>query len=189
MQNDEQPSRPLDSRSASPEPLPSRRLGRFDGALWSGLGAGLVGGVVMLLFAMIVTAARGLGFWLPARGIAASVLGVTALVMGGGAVVLGVALHLAVAAAWGLLFSWLFAWLAGHEPQPAFALLVGIVYGLLVLAVMTWLVLPWLDPTWFVRVRAMSTMWIGAHLLYGASMVFVPMFTAVARSRRWAIAA
>lgn len=165
------------------------RSSRFDGALLAGAGAGLIGGVLMLLFALIYSAAVGLGFWLPARAIAGSVYGVMALVMGGGVVVLGIVLHLFVAMAWGLVFAWLFAWLAGREPQPAFALLVGVLYGLLVLAVMTWLVLPWLDPTLLARVHLMSAMWIVAHVLFGASMVLVPMFTALLRSRRWAIAA
>jgi hypothetical protein len=90
-------------------------------------------------------------------------------------VVVGLVLHVFVAGVWGVL-------LARFAPRssswPA-SLAVGLLFGLLVMAVMTFLLLPRVDPPLFARVPGMQVSWTIAHLVYGASAAAV-----VTRSRR-----
>lgn len=121
-----------------------------------GIAAGIVAAVAMAVFAMIVSAARGAGFFAPMRLIAAAVLGLDALTAGGGAAILGMAIHLAVGAGFGLLF-------AAMLPSGVSGLAkigAGLLYGLGIFVVMTFLVLPWVD------LPMSATLSVGWFLLY-----------------------
>lgn len=144
-----------------------------------GIGAGIVAAVAMAVWSMTIAAAEGLGFWLPVQLIAATFLGVNAIVGGVGTIVFGFILHFITASAWGVVFA---ALLSRTTPLPA-AALIGILYGLGVWAVMRFLVLPWLDPTMSVRVSVLWWSFLVGHLIYGFALgLLVPMFRRAART-------
>jgi hypothetical protein len=143
----------------------------------AGAVAGLAGGVAMALFATTYAAATGLGFWTPVSAIAATVLGTAVFDVGVGAVLVGLAIHLFVSVAIGILF----AFCAPRALPPAPALALGTFVGVLILVVMTFVVLPLVSPS----VRA-QLMWGSAphaipvviafvmHLIYGAGLALAP---------------
>jgi uncharacterized membrane protein YagU involved in acid resistance len=142
----------------------------------AGAVGGLIGGVMMALFAMLYDAATGLGFFSPVRAIAATVLGRDAVTTGGGAILLGLAIHLGVS----ILFGVVFAAITQREVPPAAAIAFGMFAGLAILVIMSLVVLPVLNP-----VSRARLMW-GAprslpvsvafviHLLYGLGLALVP---------------
>jgi hypothetical protein len=149
-----------------PRPGPPRGAGAFDG----GVRAGLFAGLVMALAGMFVSAATGAGFWTPMRLLAAGVLGVNALIGGFGVVLLGLALHFAVAAFWGVIFTAL----VDRDLAADRALAAGLVYGAAVWAVMTYGALPLLDRTMLPRVRLAPGTWLVMHLVYGVCLWRAP---------------
>lgn len=154
--------------------------------LASGAVAGLVGAVVMAMFAMIAGATyHGVGFFTPMYHIASSVIPPEAMMtsmeqaqggnlfyLAAGPAMLGLALHFAVGITFGLIFAVAVAALGLRGPS---LIPVGILYGALVLALMSFVGLPLAaaifgggDP-----IRDMPTMagwWTFAleHLMYGA---------------------
>lgn len=136
----------------------------------AGIVAGLLGGVLMRLWGMIYTAAIGVGFWAPARAIAATFLGVDALIGGGGVVLFGIALHMITSMFWGVFGTAAL----GREVRRGPALALGLIGGLVVLAIMTWIVMPVIDRVMLDRVRLRWGMWIIGHLLFGVGLAFAP---------------
>jgi hypothetical protein len=136
----------------------------------SGITCGMLGGVVMAVATMAYTASIGEGFWAPMKFIAAAFLGVNALVGGAGVVLVGLALHLVVSAAWGILY----ALVARRDALPGPSLVLGLVASVIILVVMSFIVMPICDPTMWARVNLMWGMWIVAHLLFGLALALVP---------------
>ncbi|MGZ3693572.1 MAG: hypothetical protein ACXWQO_05235 [Bdellovibrionota bacterium] len=136
----------------------------------AGAEAGLVSGLVMLFAMMIYTASRGEGFLFPLREIAATFVGVEALIGGAGTLLLGTVIHFAVAAAWGAGFGLVL-------PPNGTALSAagwGVVYSLGVWLVMSFIALPIFDPVMSDRVALYSGTWFTFHLLYGAALGVTP---------------
>src|SRR5215467_13928335 len=80
--------------------------------------AGLAGGVAMLLAGLLLSLASGQSIWLPARCIAALVLGAAAMADSGfrlASVAVGTAFHLLTAVVFGILFR-LVCHQIGHPP-------------------------------------------------------------------------
>src|SRR5258708_36661215 len=71
----------------------------------AGIVSGLVGGVLMAAWAMLATAAQGLGLFAIPQLIGAAFRGPEALLQGPGVIVWGVVLHLIMSAAFGILFA------------------------------------------------------------------------------------
>lgn len=142
----------------------------------AGAFSGLVAGVVMLALLVVSQALPGQDAWLLPRAIAASLLGVTALVSGWPAIVLGLVLHLGVAAAWGMLFAMIFATSRG---TPGVTAMIGVLYGIMVLLAMSALVVPWADPTLRARVQLIPGVWLAAHVLYGVVLALAPRIDGV----------
>lgn len=136
----------------------------------SGITCGLLGGAIMAIATMFYTATIGEGFWAPMKFIAATFLGVNALIGGAGVIVVGLALHLVVSAAWGSLY----ALVARRDAPLGPSLVLGLVASVIILVVMSFIVMPICDPTMWARVNLMWGMWIVAHLLYGAALALVP---------------
>lgn len=132
--------------------------------------AGLFAGVVMALAGMGVVSASGGGFWTPMKEIAATWMGVDALVGGGGTVVAGVVTHLVCAAFWGALFSSLIR----RRESAAGAFWEGIVYGVGVWLVMSYIGLPIFDRTMIPRVALRPDWWFYQHLIFGACLCVTP---------------
>lgn len=136
----------------------------------SGAIAGIVGGLLMAAFAMMYTAVQGIGFWAPTTLIAATLVGVDALIGGPGIVLLGLIIHMAASIAWGVLFAWLFP----RRAWTGVALVLGLLYAMGVLLVMTFLVMPVVNRVMLDRVVMMFGAFMIEHLLSGAGLTLVP---------------
>jgi hypothetical protein len=138
-----------------------------------GIVAGITGAIVMAMWSMGYAAAQGLGFFLPMRLIAATFFGVEALVGGAGVLLAGMMLHFVTASAWGVLFALLLPRRAGY----GLSLLAGLIYGaVVVLAVMTYGILPLLDPIMRERVELTMFSWIVTHVIYGVVLGLLTPF-------------
>ena len=126
--------------------------------------AGLAGGAAMVLYLMLYSEFWGAGFFLPLRLFGATFFGVDALIGGTGVILAGLAIHLAISAALGILYALI--------PRPTttsfHALLGGIGFGVAVLLVSTLLVLPVADPVLRARVALTPMAWFLGHVIYGA---------------------
>jgi hypothetical protein len=140
--------------------------------LEAGITAGLVGGALMALFLMTYMAVVGYGFWMPLRLIGATIYGVDALVAGAGIAALGGIIHLVISTLFGVLF----ASLVQRHAGPAAAVVFGVAFGVVVLVLMTYLVLPTLDPVMRARVALVPGAWFLAHLLFGLGVATAPRF-------------
>lgn len=150
--------------------------------VWAGAAAGTVGGLLMALFQMIQSAAWGMGFFAPARLIAATTLGSRARAGSFGTLFMGLSLHLLVAAVLGVGFA--FA-LHRRVTRPGPVLLAGLAYGLLVLVTMTLVVLPWVDPVMRAAIVHAPGSWVLSHALFGLGLGSLPALrTSLAGSQR-----
>lgn len=140
-------------------------------ALVSGIATGILGGTVMILILMITTAARGLGFWTPLQSLAATFLGVEALVGGTWTMLLGLAFHLAVAS----VLAFVYAALVGRTASFGGALLTGAAYGLAIYAFMSFFLLPMVNPVMAARVALLPVVWFFAHMAFGATLALAPL--------------
>jgi hypothetical protein len=131
----------------------------------AGAVAGLIAGVLMAMWSMGYAAYQGLGFFLPLKLIAATFLGVNAIIGGFWVLLLGVLIHLSVSAGWGVVFGAL-ARRLGVGASTA----LGGIYGLAVYLLMTFLVLPWIDPVMRARVEVTMTSFLIAHLVFGIAL-------------------
>ncbi|MGH9704980.1 MAG: hypothetical protein ACRD4K_16515, partial [Candidatus Acidiferrales bacterium] len=124
------------------------------------------------LAAMIYSGATGAGFWLPMKNIAALWLGVYALVGGTGVVCLGILTHLVIAGGLGILF-------AMTTPRRAKSAAAGLIGGLLfggaTWLVMTFVLMPMLDPTMRARIAFTPGWWFVLHMIFGASLILIPL--------------
>ncbi len=128
--------------------------------------AGMVAGAVMGAVVMVVEAARGTGFWSPLILIAAAVIdelkGVrTPVPFHPVGVAVGVAVHLVNSVVLGLIFVRIF----GRSGRVGASLVrAGLVYGLMVFAIMWYVVLPTMNP---VMLQLNAVLFGGAHLVWG----------------------
>ena len=136
----------------------------------AGAVAGIVAGVVMAGWAMLFSAYTAAGFWLPPQLIAATVFGPVAMVRGMEAVLIGVLLHVVVSAGFGILFALMTGWrpLGGGE-----LIVAGLAYGAAIWAVMTFGILPLVNPTMSARVALEPANWLFQHLLFGALLALL----------------
>ncbi len=116
-------------------------------------------GVPMAFFAMLHAALVGQGALWPLHRVAEAALGAGAPTVGNA--VVGALVHLAVAAVWGVLFV---ALVPRGAPYAAAALM-GLIFGLVVFLVMTWLVLPQVQPAFLLAVP--GWVFFAYHLLFG----------------------
>lgn len=146
------------------------RVPASEGTLRAGIVSGLIAGLVMALVMMGHSSSAGMGFWTPMKSIAATWMGVNALVGGFWTVVLGLASHFVCAAFWGAIFSSLI-W---RREAVAAAFWEGLVYGVAVWLIMTYIGLPIFDQTMMPRVGMMPGWWFYDHLIYGACLCVTP---------------
>lgn len=133
------------------------------------LGVGLVASVAMGMIEMIYEAVAGAGFWAPVVFIGATVVRRLQLVqipvpfdLAG--VVLGLMGHMMNSAILGLIFVRVFA----SAATPRGALIGwGVIYGLVILGVMWFAVLPAIDP---VMLRLNPAVFAVAHVAWGATL-------------------
>jgi hypothetical protein len=135
----------------------ARPISRWSSVSWrdvrTGALVGVIAAIVMAMFAMIAAATyQGTGFFTPLYHIASAVIDPATMMRsmeaaGGGETftfslgpaVVGVVLHLLTGAFWGAVFSLI---VSTGRLRGAFGLVVGVVYGLAVMVVMSVVALP-----------------------------------------------
>jgi hypothetical protein len=158
-----------DTRELRRDTLAADRNG--SGVWLGGVTAGVIAGLGMAVVTMLYTSFAGLGALLPLRMIAATFFGVDALVGGAGVLAAGLVFHLVISAFFGLLF----AALTVRPKSTPVAFFGGLAYGIGIWALMTFLVLPFVNPVMAQRVALMFTPWLLAHAVYGGLLVLTPL--------------
>lgn len=129
----------------------------------SGLLTGLIGGAFMLLFLILQTASSGLGYSLPLQANASLFFGLRSLVGGMGVLLVGLAIQGISCAVLGVIF----AVLVHDQDLLGATAIAGVIYGLLVWAAMTNIVLPLVNPVMSTRMALIPSGWLVAHLIFG----------------------
>jgi hypothetical protein len=149
-------------------PHGERSVGR-ELAVAAGVAGGL-GGAVMAVWVTLSAALEELDPLAPLKWMAATVLGPEALEGGAGSAALGGALHLGVSVA----VAWLFAAMVPRDYLFGSVALLGVFYALVVLAVMTSLVLPALNPGLQQHMSSLAGAWVLAHAAFGITLGLTP---------------
>lgn len=151
----------------------TRNQSRFLGFLIAGAITGMIGGAMMAMFTMIATATYlNMGFFTPLYVIASPLAGQQAMMtaMHGGAfsfafgpAMLGLIVHMLWSALWGIIFGLI---AAGLHLRGAAAIIAGMVYGVLIMLVMNFGLLPIVGAPNLLTLLGGPTFIIG-HLLFG----------------------
>jgi len=146
---------------------------RFPGFLIAGAIAGMLGGAMMAMFTMIATGTYlHMGFFTPLYAIASPLAGPQSMMTamhGGvfyfalGPAVLGLVVHMMWSALWGIIFGLI---AAGLHLRGAAAVIAGMVYGVLIMLVMNFILLPIVGAPNLLTLLGGPTFIIG-HLLFG----------------------
>ena len=144
------------------------RRSTFSGGTTAGLVAGVITALVTALYGGIV----GMGFLTPFKLTAAGFLGTSALVGSGGTVLLGVGLYLLASAFWG----WVFASFVSRNTTPGAAFWGGLLFGVAVWAIETFISLPLLNRVMESRVAMMPGYWFFENLLFGCLLYMTPAY-------------
>lgn len=143
------------------------------GVVLGGAVAGIVAGLVMAMAAMIYAWSMGAGFWLPVRNIAAMWYGVDALVLGPEAPIVGVLTHMVNSAVFGIVF----AFLIRSRPTTGIAFGGGLLFGVVIWALMTYFGLPAVNEVMYERTANMNPVWwFVLHLIFGGMLFVTPPF-------------
>lgn len=145
----------------------------------AGAVCGVVAAVVMIMIATIIAAVEGANPFAPVILIGATFVGEDALTQPMMSSIVGVVTHVAMGAALGYLFA------AATRRIASTGLLVaaGLAYATMVFLIMTYLVLPFLNPLMAAQIEA--SWFFVYHLAFG---LVLPASLAVARThpaRRW----
>lgn len=132
---------------------------------------GLIAGIVMAMWAMIVAAVMGAGLLAPPQMIAEPLFGPFHMgTFNAGAFVVGLMIHMMVSIVFGIIFAAIWQSLAQGGIT---ALIGGMMYGLILWVVMSYVIAPVVGshiaqqmPTWA---------WIVAHLMFGGVLGLWPM--------------
>ena len=143
---------------------------------------GVIGGVLMALFTMLATATYlQMGFFTPLYAIAAPLIGrqtlVTSLTNGvfyfaPGAALLGLLVHLLWSAFWGMIFGLI---ARGLHLTGGVAIISGLVYGLLVMLIMGFIVVPLVGAPDLLRLVGSLSEIIAHALFYGLPLGLWPL--------------
>src|SRR5947209_18105522 len=162
--------------------LTSRDTDQAFRILLQGVLVGMLGGVLMALFTMLATATYlQMGFFTPLYAIAAPLIGRQTLLnsmtsgvfyFAPGAALLGLLIHLLWASFWGMLFGLIARGL--HLTEGA-AIIGGLVYGLLVMLVMLFVVVPIVGAPDLPRLVGSLSFIIAHALFYGLPLGLWPV--------------
>lgn len=153
------------TRDLLPVKSGSRRI------LASGALAGIIGGVIMAMFVMIVAAVKGMGFLMPLKLIGATLFGKDAMADGVGVLLVGLMIHMIASIGWGILFTAVFQ----RALSVANGIPIGAIFGIIVWAIMTFVVLPLVNPIMRQSVSMMPGAWFIEHLLFGMGAGLAPL--------------
>lgn len=140
-------------------------------ALEGGTMAGMIGGGFVAIWSMASAAFAGYGMLFPLNLLGSTFDGPQALVGGTGVMFWGLSVHLATSIILGIIY----AFMVRPEVQNMTSLIGGVIYGMVVLAVMTYVVLPWANPVLQQRVWMMPSSWFLIHAVFGLGVASVPM--------------
>lgn len=141
--------------------------------LGGGALGGVIGGIVMAMFAMGVAAMKHLGYLMPLKLIAATLFGTEALRGGAGVLLVGLMIHMVASVAWGIIFAAVFR----KELSPSNGIPIGAGFGIFVWAVMTFVVLPLVNPIMRESVSMMPGGWFIGHVLFGMGVGLAPLLS------------
>ena len=143
---------------------------------------GVIGGVLMAMFTMLATATYlQMGFFTPMYAIAAPLTGRQALLtsmtngvfyFAAGPALLGWLVHLLWAAFWGMIFGLI---ARGLHLTEGVAIISGLVYGLLVMLVMSFIVVPLVGAPDLLRLVGSLSVIIAHALFYGLPLGLWPL--------------
>ena len=157
----------------------TRKLIQF---LLLGALVGMIGGVLMAIFTMLATATYlQMGFFTPLYAIAVPLIGrqplLTSLTNGvfyfaAGPALLGLLVHLLWAAFWGMIFGLI---ARGLHLTEGVAIISGLIYGLLVMLVMSFIVVPLVGAPDLLRLVGSISLIIAHALFYGLPLGLWPV--------------
>ena len=143
---------------------------------------GVIGGVLMALFTMLATATYlQVGFFTPLYAIAAPLIGRQTLLasltngvfyFAPGAALLGLLVHLLWSAFWGMIFGLI---ARGLHLTGGVAIISGLVYGLLVMLIMGFIVVPLVGAPDLLRLVGSLSVIIAHALFYGLPLGLWPL--------------
>jgi len=157
-----------------------RDRGSPSARLVAGIGAGIVGGILMIGFLMTYARLTGAGLTSPLKAVGALVYGVEALVAGPVALLTGASIQLGFAIVLGILF----ALCVTRRTSIVSASFAGIAMGIAVWLLMVLLVLPLANPTMAARVALIPLAYFIAHVLYGLGLSTTPIFIRIFTKER-----
>lgn len=148
-----------------------QRANRIGPSFWGGVVAGVIGGMAMAMVAMIRAKTLGMSMTEPMQQIAGLVFGVDAELDGAKVLMAGMIIHMATSMMVGGLFGLVFASIR----SVGVALILGMIYGVVIWAIMTHFMLPMLNPTMSPRVALIAPWWFLYHLIVGGMLLFTPI--------------
>lgn len=141
--------------------------GIFEG----GAVSGIIAGTAMMLVVMWGTAVTdGLSFVSPLQRIAETV--------GTSSVLVGALLHYVASCAFGVVFAATRAWRkVGKRRYPVGdrAVAAGLIYALAIWSVMTFLVVPLINPSLRELTELVPSFWFAAHMVFGVGLLDTPL--------------
>lgn len=154
-----------------------RPVGLIREIVGAGVTAGIAGGGAMAAFLLVWSAWRGPSALAAVQAMGGLFYGRGAVGGGGGPIFWGLAIHFAVSVALGVLF----AAVVHRQTDPLAAVTGGLLYGLAVWAVMTFVVVPIVDPALREFVSDRMFGWLAAHVPFGIALGVAPQLRRLAR--------
>ena len=139
------------------------------GVWLGGICSGVLAGIAMAVFLIVVAAFAGGSFANPMQLIAGIFYGNAAASAGASSALSGLAFHLLISAVIGLIFA---SFIRYSTKTMAFFL--GISMSILIWAVATFAVVPLLDPPLWRAVSSAMVSWFVAHLVFGGTLMITP---------------
>jgi len=136
----------------------------------AGILGGVAAGIAMAVVAMLVSAAMGQSLFTPVYLISGVFLGASALAGGIGPFLVGLLVHLFVSSVFGVIF----AMMTPRVLSQGKTLTRGLIYGVVLWAIMTYAVLPWANPVMFNQVAQIPGWFLFQHLVFGGTLVLIP---------------
>jgi hypothetical protein len=150
-----------------------------DYSVVSGLWAGIIAAAGMAILLIAQSTYAGLGFWFPLQLNSAVIYGSNAILGGFAATIIGLIMHVAIAAVLGIMFSVLLP----NRISSSNAIRAGIVYGFLIWIVSTYIGMPILNPVMSERMALTPALWFFSCILFGALLGTVPSIRRAYRNR------
>ncbi|MFP5385581.1 MAG: hypothetical protein ACLGHN_05840 [Bacteriovoracia bacterium] len=140
--------------------------------VYGGATGGMVAGLTMAIVSMLMNAFAGAGFFAPVKLIAVTFLGPDAVDGGVFSILIGLVIHLFNSAILGIIF----AYIAKNIHSRGAFMATGVLFGIVVWVVMTYLVLPVANEVMLNQVNQTPVRWFVNHIIFGLALSIVPYF-------------